>query len=388
VIVAVALLALVARSGETEPGFCNLIPVRLFLLFTLTCFFSLFFTSRLYPSIYFFLRLVLYAALFPVLLDVFSIPTFGRAVCLLLVVSVLFVSILGIVQFVKQSSVFNNYVFFGEQPYNLSTPRIARESYGGVSRIPPYGTFPHPNVLAGFLTIFLTMFVGSYATRRKVFAGGNLRVPTVCAIALGLIVLALTKSYTAWAALLCGFLILFFSRGVKNPRLRLILYTSLMSVAVLLGLTLPFYKNILTHVLPDNSITSASVERRSSFLLASYRMILQKPLFGRGLNSYTYSFGSFISNREMLPFSQPVHNVFALISSEVGLLGAALFLSIFLYSIYRTVYNGSFVYGVIMIQIIVISGFDHYFFTIHQTYLLFILTLALGLTYTKDKDCL
>src|SRR3989344_5651738 len=73
--------------------------------------------------------------------------------------SVLFESILGYFQFLKRGSLFNNFLFFGEQPYNFRTPGINYDNLFGVNIIPPYGTFTHPNVFAGFLVFGLTVIL-------------------------------------------------------------------------------------------------------------------------------------------------------------------------------------------------------------------------------------
>jgi len=73
---------------------------------------------------------------------------------------------------------------------------------------------------------------------------------------------------------------------------------------------------------------------------------------------------------------QPVHNVYLLISSEVGLLGLIVFL-IFLYQLLKRFKKQNSVLFIIVICIIFVSLFDHFFWTLQQGQLMFWLILGL-----------
>ena len=64
-------------------------------------------------------------------------------------------SLLVIAQFIKQGSLGGVFYFFGERFFTPATPGIANASINGELLFRPYGTFSHPNVLAGFLLISL-----------------------------------------------------------------------------------------------------------------------------------------------------------------------------------------------------------------------------------------
>lgn len=362
---------------------------RLLFLFLVAVFLSVFFAGRFYPSAYFFARLLLYFLFFITSINLFHSLSVRRWFFVSLVVNVLLLSALGFLQFYKQSSVFNNYLFFGEQPYNVFTPFIAKESFNGVAKIPPYATFLHPNIFAGYLVVSLTLSLGYLfgLKRCRLFLSGVFVL--LCSF-----LLFLTKSYIAWVAFVLGALLLSFVRLVfirhtRNARLTSSPFLFLALAIVLLGLLFPFYKTRVVMLLPGDSVTSTlSVERRSALLKASYKMILQKPFFGWGINSFTYSFEPFYSRQNVVRFLQPVHNVYALVAAEVGVFGALFFISTALYAVYCTARRGGSLYSVALIQIAALSSFDHYFFTIPQMQLLFILTLMMGLTYTKDTNCL
>jgi len=385
-VAAVVVFGIASTAKDTVTP--NLLK-RLFFLFPLAVFLSVFFAGRFYPSAYFFGRLLLYFLFCSASINLFRAPSVRRWFFVSIAVNLLLLCVLGFLQFYRQSSVFNNYLFFGEQPYSVFTPFISKESFNGVARIPPYATFLHPNIFAGYLVISLTLLLGYFLSRKK-----RQTVPSVLFILTGAVALFLTKSYTAWTAFVLGLLLLLFVRHVlmrhiKNARLITPVFLFLTLTIILLGLLFPFYKNRVVMLLPNDSITSTlSVERRSALLEASYKMLFQRPFFGWGINSFTYSFKPFYRFQERVIFNQPVHNVFALVSTETGLVGALLFLVLIFYAVYYSVRHDGFFYSVALIQIIFLSSFDHYFFTIPQTQLLFILTLMMGFTYTKENNCL
>ena len=72
----------------------------------------------------------------------------------LLSIGVLLESVLAIAQWFNQGSIFG-FWFFGENRYTVSTPGIAILDFIGTRKARPYGTFPHPNVLGGYLAIVL-----------------------------------------------------------------------------------------------------------------------------------------------------------------------------------------------------------------------------------------
>ena len=72
-------------------------------------------------------------------------------------IGIIFESFLSILQYFHQGSIGGIFYFFGERTFNGQTPGIANASVNGELVLRPYGTFPHPNVLAGFLVIAMTL---------------------------------------------------------------------------------------------------------------------------------------------------------------------------------------------------------------------------------------
>ena len=111
-----------------------------------------------------------------------------------LLVAVIFQSLLALGQWFHQGSLFH-YWFFGEQPYSSATPGIDKITwFDGSFKIPPLGTTPHPNVLAGFLVISLALLKGP-SLRSKVG-------PYWIIFSSALLTIFFTFSLSAWLAFL------------------------------------------------------------------------------------------------------------------------------------------------------------------------------------------
>lgn len=125
-----------------------LLPLSLLLLLNIVI------SENVLASAYFASRLVLYSS-FAIVGMKYLKKLSVVSLVVLLVISVFSISLLGLAQWFLQHSVFNNYLFFGEQPYSFLTPGILHHTFLGDNVIPPYAIFKHPNVLGGYLSIVL-----------------------------------------------------------------------------------------------------------------------------------------------------------------------------------------------------------------------------------------
>ena len=274
----------------------------------------------------------------------------------LMSIGVLFESILAITQWFKQGSIFG-YWFFGENKYTVSTPGIAILDFTGIRKARPYGTFPHPNVLGGYLAvvlpwIFYTGIRGVKRIKEKGFYFSTL--------ILGLVALFLSFSRSAWAVGGLGLL------GVLGLVLRIDFRSN---SSLLLFNPIPILLNSLSFL------------RRAELNWIALQMIKDKPLLGVGLNNFTVRMSEYGEVSGWTRFLQPVHNVYFLLAAEIGLIGLGLFLYLlfssfkFLASSFRTSRFHQLLL-ISMIQIVLLCFVDHYFWTLQQTSLLFFLLVG------------
>jgi len=363
IVIALLILYLIYRGVFLNNAWRQnkiLISIAALLFFT---FFSSSFLS-LYPpsSIYLLSRYTLYFIFLILYLGSTKKYFSNKMASILVLIPLYFESALGIVQYIKQSSIFG-YIFLGETTFNPSLPGILLDSLYGSVKVPPYGTFPHPNVLAFFLGFGVLLYLGNKKWSLK----------DIFAIAIPLIVLLLTQSLVSIVGLITSLVWGFLAKRITSKR---ILFTT-----IFLAMTVLVYFSFNLKLLERINILSDSVERRVLLNNASIAMVKQKPLYGFGLNTFTVFLEDKIASVGLRQrFVQPVHNIYLLSASESGIISAIFLLALLFYLLFAFRLS-------IFAFIIFVSFFDHYLLTLPQGNALFLLTVLLSASRIK-KDSL
>jgi hypothetical protein len=253
------------------------------------------------------------------------------------IIAVVYSSLIAVGQFVKQGSLGGVFWWLGERSFSVATPGIAKLEVSGQLFLRPYGTFGHPNALAGFL------LVGWGLTGWWLWQRGH----------------GLAVSYTVLTGGVIG---LTFSRPVW-----------LAGLVILMGVVIQLIKarNFLFY---GGWLEWESVTRRNELNERAVQLIKEQPLFGVGLNNFLFR----------LPFTdfvQPVHNMYLLVASEMG----SVVLIIFIVFIIKTIKRNRGDWGLWggLGTILFTGMFDHYWLTLQQNQLL--LVMVIGLCWQKDK---
>lgn len=257
-----------------------------------------------------------------------------------LILAVLGESVLAILQFFKGGTI--GFWILGERTFSISTPGIAKFDFYGREFLRPYATFPHPNVLAGFLLVT-----------------GILLNKKIITFLTGLIVL-LTVSRLAITAWIIASLWLIKGKG------RILL-------VCLILLALPI---LYTRFEAIFSYDNISLLRREFLTEQAINIFLKNPLFGVGLNNFIPAAAEDLSAGPSR-FLQPVHNIFLLSLSETGLVGLIGLISLIGYPIYKKKFL------IVWSGLIFLGLFDHYFLTLPQGYRLLFLVWGLSFSVLK-----
>lgn len=361
-IVAVGLLLSLAFEGKKIKlgGPVKKTGVLLILLFL-----SSVFSSRVLPSVWFVLRVFLYFILAGYAYYYLDLKKDLPVIKKILTVQFLFISMLSVAQYLFKGSIFNNYLFFGEQPYNISTPDITREVFLGQAVLPPMGLFRHPNVLAGYLSVMIVF---------SLFWFSRSRLNRV-SLFFGIIALFLTFSYFTEGAL---FLTLLLNRVLRDKKKIMYLYLLFSALVLLTPFFYPYLKNSLLSQNP-------SFYRRSSLLEAAYTISGEFFLLGIGANNFTSYVDDYQLSRDFR-FTQPVHNVPALILAESGFAAFAVFTLLFFYSYKKSFSSSTLAIFLVLSLVLLLISFDHYFWTAHQMLLMFFFLLGMSWKLSIDKE--
>lgn len=254
--------------------------------------------------------------------------------------ALVFQSGLAVAQVFNHGSLQGFFYYFGERQFSASTLGVATASINGQLILRPYGTFSHPNVLAGFLLMGFIILSSLKICRQ-------LKIPVLI-----LIFAALLTTFSRTAILV--FLIF---AGFK------LFWKKITAFCLVFLLVIFFTKGRFLSLLTEDQF---SWNQRLKQTKIAVSMIKDNWVCGVGLNHYLKKLPRYEKklNYEAI---QPVHNFWLLVFCETGVVGIAVCL---FYLIKNFNFNWLF------FAFIFLSFFDHYFYTSQQGILLLGLTLS------------
>jgi hypothetical protein len=309
--------------------------------------------------------------------------------------SMILQSLLAVVQFYHQGSLGGVMYYLGERMFTAVTPGIANASLNGALLLRPYGTLPHPNVLAGYLLIGMFLLISNIKTHTS----KTEKTLMFSSIVVSAVALILSMSRTA---ILYGSVIMFIflakiilqkfqqlHQSKKNTGnvLRNIATTrewrrtSVKVSAVILGLfifaiiTLPLTPRFLSFNLGEEAVV-----QREDLALAAWQMFLGHPLLGVGLNQFLIQLPYQISTQRGSMLLQPVHDIYLLIAAETGIIGFLCFLYFLFVTLVRLRLSEDprkSGIALVFFTVLILGLGDHYFITLQQGRLLFAFVIGL-----------
>jgi len=297
-------------------------------------------------------------------------------------IDIFYTSLIAIWQFIIQRSIGGVFWWFGERTFYANTPGIATFSLFGRLVLRPYATFPHPNVLGGFLAVglpillfFLIYKIAAFSRQQKQ-RGIFLYCWFVICFSAGLLAMLLSFSRAAFLVGFTGFIMVIFWKKILRDRVKrnLNLFLIIFYILVLISVAVPLFM----YKIPFGE---QSWRERGELINATLNMINQAPLFGVGLNNSILLLRTFVVNAYGLYIFQPVHNIYLLLMAETGLIGFCIFL-IILIKILRQPFRSPPIVILAFIQLCLLGLFDHYLFTLQQGQLLFAIFASLALYRT------
>jgi hypothetical protein len=314
-----------------------------------------------------------------VFLSVQDRPEIWRTIALGFCVALAAQILIGFWQFSAQSTAFLN-------PLGLNWPGELDAAMRGASvvQLPDglrwlraYGTLPHPNMLGGFVLLFLAGPAAFFLLK----AGRERRALVLFTGGVSLLVLTFSRS--AWVGLAAAGLVLaFHSRKLERKRLITI---ALAGLTGLLAAAVPLYPLIFTRAGPGPVATEEfSNEARGWLIQSTLNMIRNHPLLGVGVGAYIVEYARHASYGYLI---EPVHNLPLLVIAELGIAGALIVIGLSWYilnGVLRAKRAETVVFSAVLVGLLVTSLFDHYLWTLAPGQML--LGLALGLWAGQIKQ--
>ena len=284
-----------------------------------------------------------------------------------------FQAVLAILQYVRQSDL--GFRFLGETVLNSNLFNVATFLVNGEKIMRPYGTTPHPNVLA--LILFTAVFIYYFFyIEKNNFSHSKLGLTIYSILLFGLFLTFSRIIIFVWvigAGLRWFIFNKKFSQIVKNLSLKKITIATLVIIVIFSVL---FWPHILTRI-------KISSQEEAVFLRGFYNKVslFDKPFWGVGLGNFVNWFKEI--NPGLAPnLYQPVHNIYLLIFSETGILGLAAFLLFLIFlakDYFKIKFSQPFHYSlfIIFISLLFFGLFDHYLWTLQQGRIILFLTVGL-----------
>ena len=375
--------------------------VLVFLFFSL---FSLLFSSQLPVGLYFFLRLTISLAqclfLFFVLRKNIISVTF---LSYTFIFSAVFQAVIGFLQFLSQKSV--GVWFLGESIIDEFSVNVARFPVFGAPLLRAYGTMAHANILAGFLVlgVIACLFLWINKEQKKIrtfgdFLKNRLFFRAVISICLFVIFVGiiLTFSRSGWIVSLWA-TILSLCVGIFYPRTRRQTIHLGITVCILFAI---LFMSLGWMIFPRATLSrnEPSVNYRVLYNNIGRDIVFQKPL-GVGMgNQIFFSKESGLYEKYGIYKNidrQPIHNLYLLIMSELGIFGIISFLYIIavatLFSFKKKFFvflkspPPHFWFGAVLLSSLLVFGlFDHFLWTLGSGRLM--LWLVLGIMMWASRE--
>jgi hypothetical protein len=292
-------------------------------------------------------------------------------------------SFLALGQISKGGSLNGLWWFLGERRFDFNTIGIAQMSVADMGLVRAYGTFSHPNSLAAFLLVSLVWWIKTKPFNLLTNLGQlPLKTGTVLekikfnnvvwwgVFWLGLVGIFLAGSRTIWLLTL-GVIVFWFWQSKYK------LKEKIKFGLLVVGLLLILFK-IIDFNYPLKNFLGGWDEngmiKRGQLNLAAVEMIGESPWVGVGLGNYLVKLPELLRNNHIF-WLQPVHNIFLLLVSEIGILGLIGVVWLLAKKIKWEILDK---WSWIILGVIFVSGMvDHYWFTLPQN--MWLLALVLGL---------
>ncbi|MCX6786037.1 MAG: O-antigen ligase family protein [Candidatus Komeilibacteria bacterium] len=246
-----------------------------------------------------------------------------------------------------------------------------------------YGSFPHPNVLGGFLaTVLLLIIISLWQLNQRINESRNQEIKRLDYglnifywFSAGVVFLGLVFSFSRGACLgfVLGFIYLIiyaFKKKLRTERLvsiKLAIFFLALTGFVLLNFP---YQLFTTRITAQSRLEQKSLIERQNAAGDAWAMFKAHPVLGVGLGNYTKVLQNKDANKPGLPAKasakagwayQPVHNLFQLILSELGLIGLLLFIFLFV-NLFRSVAAVNYAF---LLAMVFMALFDHYFWSLY-----------------------
>jgi len=304
-------------------------------------------------------------------------------------------AVFGLWQFLNQGTPANKWLgLAAHAPTELGAAVVETISPGGASErwLRAYGSLDHPNIFGGYLA--LALLVAVLMLIKEVSGTGQRKRELLLSFTIIILTAGLFVSFSraAWLTLAGGLVIILLTNFKLWPRLLLTLAIMALTVA-------PFAKNYghlywqrwaaLDDISSVNSrLEVKSIAERTQYIAQAKTLIANHYLVGVGLGNFGLAVAQEVTPKQLSYYYQPVHNVWLLVASEIGVFGLLFLITLLILLIGngRRLKEFNFVWP-LAAGLLILMTFDHWLWSLHFGVLFFWLALGLMLKNIEEiKD--
>lgn len=310
------------------------------------------------------------------------VNSYKQALVKIFLLFISFQSIIALLQFIKQSSL--GLYRLGEQHISPTINGVAKLVVNGQTYIRGYGTFPHPNVLAAFLSvsILILLYFTLNPSKRSQFLYFFL-------LFLNILGLVITFSRAAIFSLCLSLIFVFSYLIYKNFNLGLLSKTALTIIFSFLISFLIFKPFLISRA----TVSDSAVVERVEYNKIAKNMIISNSFWGLGVGESVLHMEQY-STADLKPWeNQPIHNYFLISAADLGITGALILIFVFLHlftSVLKKLWSNFSIYSLLLsgllMMFLTLMFFDHYFYTLEQTQLLLWVMIGLIIAELSEKN--
>ena len=291
--------------------------------------------------------------------------------------------ILGIVQFISQTSFSSKYLgMASHSAFNLGQAVIETAS-GRWLRA--YGGLDHPNIFGALMAI--TLLISLYlllAQNRKIVNYKKLRLSlflwTVSLVSL--MGMFLSFSRLAIGAGFMGALIIALYYLFYKKYYRQVIKVSLSLILFAVILISIYSQLFFSRLDTSNRLEVKSISERQEQVIEAKTIIKDNLYFGVGMGNYSLALKDYYPNKDIYEL-QPVHNSFLLLTAEIGIFGFISFLLFFIYLFAIAFNRKQVLYISLWLALLLIMLAEHWLVSLHFGWL--IMALISGLIFKHPK---
>jgi len=291
---------------------------------------------------------------------------------------------LGIWQFLAQATFANKWLGLAlHRASDLGTSVVETVGADGVGErwLRAYGGLDHPNMLGGILAVGALLLMSEYKKIPKSFKIIFWFLSVIFSAGL-----FFSFSRAAWLALAVGLAAGLLAAIIKKDlrAQRNLLETILVSGLIFFILFFQFPNLVMTRLYSGERLEIKSKSERLESIKNSWPIIKNNWASGVGVGNYTLAL-PLQRPGEQPYFYQPVHNVFVLAFSEIGIFGLLFFILIIIFPFVRLLRRREYAASrndsklAILVALIVVMSLDHWLWSLHFGMLFF--WLAIGLAH-------